>query len=134
MITERNMARYYPETTETPKEHINQTRKISKSTKPKRNPLEVTNTSPLQGEKVNDIYTNIYEVINTVFSDQTEQFPTRSQRGNKYIMVMVEINSNAILVEPIKSFNDAELMRAYQKMMLRLRRAGIIPNKHILDN
>ena len=30
--------------------------------------------------------------------------------------------------------NDAEFTRAYQKIMLRLKRAGIVPRKHILDN
>ena len=59
-----------------------------------------------------DVYTRVYNVRNTVFSDQTGHFPTRSQRGNKYIMVMVEINSNAILVEPLKSRKDLELTRA----------------------
>ena len=47
---------------------------------------------------------------------------------------MVEIDSNAILVEPINNRKDEELTRAYITMMLRLRRAGIIPRKHILDN
>ena len=49
-------------------------------------------------------------------------------------MVMVEIDSNTILVKPIKSCNDAELTRAYRKMILRLLRAGIITKKHILEN
>ena len=49
-------------------------------------------------------------------------------------MVMVEINSNAILVEPLKSQKDPELTRAYRAMMLRLKRAGIVPKKHVLDN
>ena len=49
-------------------------------------------------------------------------------------MVMVEIDSNTILVKPIKSCNDAELTRAYRKMILRLLRAGIITKKHILYN
>ena len=69
-----------------------------------------------------------------MFSDQTGQFPTRSQRGNKYIMVMVEIDSNAILVEPMKSRKDEEMIRAYNALLLRLKRAGIIPKKHVLDN
>ena len=76
----------------------------------------------------------MYDVRETVFSDQTGQFPTRSQRGNKYLMVMVEIDSNAILVEPLKSRKDPELTRAYKTLMLRLKRAGIVPKKHILDN
>lgn len=75
-----------------------------------------------------------YDVRETIFSDQTGQFPTQSQKGNKYIMVMVEIDSNAILVEPMKSRKDAEMIRAYDALVLRLRRAGIVPKKHVLDN
>ena len=41
-------------------------------------------------------------------------------------MVMVKIDSNAILVEPLKSRKDPELARAYRAMMLRLKRAGIV--------
>ena len=81
-----------------------------------------------------DVYTKVYDVRNTVFSDHTGQFPTRSKRGNKYIMVMVEIDSNAILVEPIKNRTDTELSIAYRAMMLRLKQAGIITQNHILDN
>ena len=49
-------------------------------------------------------------------------------------MVMVEIDRNAILVETIKNRTDAELTRAYHSMILRLKQAGIIPQKHILEN
>ena len=49
-------------------------------------------------------------------------------------MVMVEIDSNTILVESIKSHKDADLTREYRTMMLRLQQSGIIPKKHILDN
>ena len=76
-----------------------------------------TNVSQLKGKKMRNICTRVYDVKNTVFSDQTGQLPTRSQRGNKYIMVMVEIDSYAILVEPLKSRKDPELTRAYQAMM-----------------
>ena len=41
MLTERNVDRYYPETNKTPKGHLDQSRKNVRSTKPKRNPLEV---------------------------------------------------------------------------------------------
>ena len=49
-------------------------------------------------------------------------------------MVMVETDSNVILVKPIKNRKYEELMRAYRTMMLRLQREGILPKKHILDN
>ncbi len=106
MLNERNVQKYYPETTETAKGHLNQTRKNVRSTKAKTAPLEICGTSQLQGKKVRNIYINTYMVCETMFSNQTGQFPTRSQRGNKYIMVMVEIDSNAILVEPMKSRKD----------------------------
>ena len=73
-----------------------------------------------------DVYTETYRVRETMFSDQTGQFPTRSQRGNKYIMVMVEIDSNAILVEPMKSRKDEEMISAYNALLLRLKQEGII--------
>ncbi len=49
-------------------------------------------------------------------------------------MVMVEINSNAILIKPIKSRKDEEMIQAYNALLLRLKRAGIVPKKHVLDN
>ena len=81
-----------------------------------------------------NVYTKVYKVSNTVLSDKTSQFPTRSKQGNKYIMVMVKIDSNTILVEPIKNHIDAELTSAYRAMMILLKHAEIIPQKHILDN
>ena len=49
-------------------------------------------------------------------------------------MVMVETNSNAILVDPLKICNDADLKRAYRTKILRSKRSGIVPRKQILDN
>ena len=46
-------------------------------------------------------------------TNQTEQFPTQSLSGYKYIMVMVEVDSNAILVKPMKSIHSAEMIIAY---------------------
>ncbi len=54
----------------------------------------------------------------TMFSNQTGQFPIQSLRGNKYIMVMVETDSNAILVEPLKTRKDAKMIRAYNTLLL----------------
>jgi hypothetical protein len=113
---------------------MNQTRKNVRSTKAKRTPLETCDTSQLHGKKVRDIYMTMYDVRETMFSDQTGQFPMRLQSGNKYIMVLVEINSNAILVVPMKNRKDAEMIQAYNALLLQLKRAGIIPKKHVLDN
>ena len=47
ILTERNVARYYPDTKENPKGHLNQSRKNVRYTKPKRIPLEVPKISTL---------------------------------------------------------------------------------------
>jgi hypothetical protein len=132
LLTVKNVTKYYPETTGTPKGHLNHTRKNVRSTKPK--PFKTTSSTQLQGKKVQDMHTQVYEVRETVFTDQTGQYPTQSRSGNKYIMVMVDIDSSGILVEPLKSRKDAELHRAYTCLMTRLNRAGIFPKKHVLDN
>jgi len=76
----------------------------------------------------------VYDVWETIFSDQMGQFSKRSLSGKKYIMVMVDIDSSGVLVEPMKSRKDAEMILAYQTLVQRLHRANITPKKHVLDN
>ena len=54
--------------------------------------------------------------------------------GNRYAMMLVEIDSSAILVEPIKDKTKEELTRAYKKIHGRLKKAGMKPKKHVMDN
>ena len=61
-------------------------------------------------EKMKDMFVSTYDTCETSFSNQTGQFPKQSKRGHKYIMVLVKIDSNAILVEPMKSQKDAEMI------------------------
>ena len=58
----------------------------------------------------------------------------QSQARYRYIMVMVEIDSNYVLVQPMKNKSNEEMVNAYEALMKRLRRAGIVPEKHVLDN
>jgi hypothetical protein len=125
ILTERNINKYYLDTNKTPKVHMNQTQKNVQSTK--RFPLESFSTTEMQGKKVRDVYVKVYDTRETTFSDQKGKFPTRSKRGNKYIMVMVEVDSNAILVEPLKNCKDAKLIHSYKSLLLRLQWAGIVP-------
>jgi hypothetical protein len=134
LLTEKNVAKYYPETTETPKGHMNQTRKNVRSTKAKHQPFEESNTTSLQNNKVQDMYVKTYDVRETIYSNQTGKFPTQSKSGNNYIVVMVDIDSNAILVEPMKSCKDQEMIRAYDALVKRLLQAGVKPKKHMPDN
>jgi hypothetical protein len=56
LLTEKNVAKYYPETTETPKGHMNQTRKHAQ-------PFEEANTATLRNKKTQDVYVKTYDVI-----------------------------------------------------------------------
>jgi hypothetical protein len=96
--------------------------------------METCNTTTLKGKKGRDIGIRVYNIRETIFSDQTGKFPKLSQRGYKYIMVMGKIDSNAILVEPMKIRKDEEMIRAYDALLARLRQAGSTPRKHVLDN
>ena len=49
LLTVKKVKKYYPETTETPKGHLNQVRQNVRSTKPK--PFEEPNPNKLRGKK-----------------------------------------------------------------------------------
>ena len=97
-------------------------------------------------KKKRDVYIKIYdveefrttrlpkEIKNTNYSDQTGQFLKVSLCNNKYIMIMGEIDSNAILVEPVKSRKDGKIKHAYEHLLLCLKQTGVQPKKHVLDN
>ena len=128
LLTGKNINKYYPDV----KGHMNQQQKNVRSTK---TPFQVCHAAAaLRGKKMKDIFVSTYDTHKTSFSDQTGQFPKQSKCGYKYIMVLVEIDSNAILVEPMKSRKDAEMIRAYNVLVKRLQQANIHPRKHVLDN
>jgi len=60
-----------------------------------------------QTKKQSDIFVKVYDLQNdfkeTMFTDQTGKFSTRSSQGHQYIMVLVEVDSSAILVAAMKS-------------------------------
>ena len=47
-------------------------------------------------EKEADIYVSVYETKEAMHTDQTGQFPHVSSSGNRYTMVLVELDSNSI--------------------------------------
>ena len=49
-------------------------------------------------------------------------------------MIMIEVDSNAVIVESMKTKSDKEMQRAYLALLAKLKRAKIVPLKHILDN
>ncbi len=119
VLAKWNINKYYPDMAKTPKGHLNQTRKNVRSTKTKAIPFEDPKSHQLKGKKVQDIFLKVYDVCDTVLTNQTGQFPNLSQSDNKYIMVMVEIDISSILMEPIKNRSDTKPTRTKDVLLLR---------------
>ena len=49
-------------------------------------------------------------------------------------MVLVEIDSSGIFIEPLRDRLAEELTRGYKHLIKRLRAAGVRPKKHVMDN
>ena len=52
---------------------------------------------------------------NTAYTDLTGRFPYMSSRGNQYILVVYDSDSNAILAEPIKTRAAYEIKKHGKK-------------------
>ena len=113
---------------ETPKGHMNQQQKNVRSTKTQFKVCLAA--AALRGKKMK---VSSYDTREKSFSDQTSQFPKQSKHGHKYIIVLIETDSNAILVEPMKSQKDAEMIQAYDVLVKRLQQANIHPRKHVIQ-
>ena len=63
---------------------------------------EPDNATPTKAEpRQHDYLVTVYNVRNTLYSDQMGAFLQTSIRGNKYQMVMHKIDSNTTWVEPL---------------------------------
>ena len=62
-----------------------------------------TDETTFKVKRARNVYYKVYEAKNKTYSDQTDRFPFNSQRGYKYIMVKLEVDTNASLVIPFKT-------------------------------
>jgi hypothetical protein len=77
--------------------------------------------------RTNMVYVKAIEATGQIYTNQTRRFPTTSGRGNKYIMILYDYDSNAILAEPLKSKAEGEMIRAYSKLHEYLSDRGLKP-------
>jgi hypothetical protein len=69
-----------------------------------------------------------------ICTDLTGAFPVTSQAGNKYMLIVYDYDSNAIVVEAMKNRSDVEALRAYANVYALLTARGIKPALNIMDN
>ena len=144
-LTTKTLRRHPPQSVDTAKGHLDQTRKNLRSTKSGKpqdlNNKPVTSVSPDEfperEDKSHHCYVavqHIEEPTGKVYTDQTGKFPCTSASGNNYIMIIYDYDSNAILMEPIRNRKGPTLLAAHQKLHARLTKAGLRPRYIMLDN
>ena len=109
----------FPESEETLKGHGRKTRSGLRSTKvtpqiddeeEREETTKLTRPPTKQKEAIIRIYDLSDKTERLMYTDQTGRFPQKLSRGNQYIMVLIEIDSNAILVEAMKNHTTGEMI------------------------
>ncbi len=81
-----------------------------------------------------NIFITTYNLANEIHTDQTGASPITLQRGYRYIMVGIYIDSNYIFCELMKNQTEGQMIAAYQNMVDRMDVAGLGLKHHRLDN
>ena len=75
-----------------------------------------------------------FEAKDTGYSDLTGKFPYPSSRGNEYVLVIYDYDSNAIIAKPIKSKRAADIRDAFIDVVSIFAKRGAKPSIYLLDN
>ena len=120
----------------TAKGHLDQERANLQSTKKSKTDIEDFTPSEGTGNKT---YKNSAQIVHikpkeTTYSNQTGCFPYHSSRGNKYVMVMYDYDSNAILAAPLKNRQAKSITDACKTLHAPITKHGHVTRNFILDN
>ncbi len=133
-LTVDNVNKHFPESVETQKGHMKKQRQNVRSTKQVVDLLSEDEELTRSVTK-HSLVIKIFNAADTVYTDQTGKFPVQSSRGNTSLMVMYDIDANAIDAEPIRGHHDGQMIPAYQNLWKRINRGRVNkPSLHILDN
>ena len=69
-----------------------------------------------------------------MYTDHTGKFPHRSIRGNRYQMILHEIDGNSNRIEPMKNKTEGGVILARQRALEQMKEQGIVPTHQVLDN
>ena len=71
---------------------------------------------------------------NIMYTDHTGKLPHFSSWGNRYHMIIHDIDSNSIWVEPIKDRTEGEKMIGRTGELEQMKLCGIQQKNQVLDN
>jgi hypothetical protein len=94
-------------------------------------------TNPTKEQPTHEAMANIVELMDVAtgksYSDLTRRFPTLSEMGNLYVLVLYTKDDNAILVEPLKNRSEAEQLKAYTTLLTQVGKGSAL-SLHWMDN
>jgi hypothetical protein len=132
-LNRHSVEKYLSKSNSTVKGHLNQQRQNSRTTKIKDAPLLDSDADLDHGIKTQYVYAAAIDA-GQIYTDQTGRFTVVSSKGNKYIMVLYDNDSNSILAKPIKDRTAPELLKTFQLMEQELVARCLKPKLMKLDN
>ena len=91
-------------------------------------------TLPVQGERQNLISMKLVTLEQKFHTNQTGWFPVTSSLGNKYVLVLFDADTNAILAEPLRDRSQEHLVAKQISLYSHLAERGFNPKVQFLDN
>ena len=134
----KSSRKYFPGSEEMQKGHMRSIKAGVCSTKTKPTEEAEEETTSEDRTKRKELVINCIDLQaepkGKISSDQTGRFSYRSFKGNQYLMIILESDSNAILYQPVKSKESGDNVKAWKEAMERLNKCGIKPKHQIMDN
>jgi hypothetical protein len=139
------MKKFLPKSIATTKGHLRGQQQNIQSTKvtlpaiPLATSLDLAPSSEPSNPRTMDSFCNLLEMRDTriferSYSDQTGRFPVQSNRGNNYVFIFYDYDSNVILSEPLPDRRGSSIRDAWQRIFTKLQVNGYAPQLHLLDN
>jgi hypothetical protein len=100
-LTDQAVENHLSKSTSPTKGHLNQQRQNARTTRIKDAKVIDTEPDVDHGIKTQFLYAATIDA-GQIYTDQTGIFTVVSSKGNKYIMILHDYDSNAILAQPIK--------------------------------
>ncbi len=88
----------------------------------------------LPAKRHNDIFVCVNDLAKSIHSNQTGAFPYTLQQGNCYVMIAIHLDANYIFCKPMKNRSEDEMIKVYQKIINRMKAAGLGLKTHQLYN
>ena len=133
------ISKHLPKSEATTLGHLDQTRKNIRSTKvysetstPQQSARSIDSiASPM---RTNIVLVSMPRPSKLIYSDLTGHFPVKSARGNQYIFLLYDCDSNTIHVRPLRSRTETAIVAAYDSIHAHLCARGLTTELQRLDN